>query len=650
MSNGSRDYSYPYSSRIIQIYLKLFERNYPTIDVADILSYAGMKRYEVQDDGHWFSQRQVDRFYERTVQLTGNQNIAREAGRFATSIETHSIFRRYFLGFLGPARAYMMLDRTAPFITKGTDFHITRTGNNSVEVRVIPRDGIVEQPYQCENRAGIMESIALAFTHKLPRVEHRECVVKGHSACTYKISWDDSINIPLRRIRYSLIAGGTLLSLGLIPVLSFSDWLNFFLVALIGVVGITLFAKYRENADLRETLEEVRQSSEELLVQTKVVHRNSELSHRVGQAVSKYTRIDDVLDHVVQIFQHLLDYDRGIIMLADQTGTKLRYRNGFGYSENHLNMLLNTEFELTNQDSRGVFVLSFREKRSFLVNSLIDIKDDLSRRSLAFARLIGTQSFICCPIVCEEESLGILAVDNMRSKQPLLTSDLNVLRGIASVIGMSIKNARLIESREDQFKSIIKVLASSIDARDNLTSGHSEKVTEYSLGISREMGMSKDFQEMIRIAALLHDYGKIGVPDSILKKQGSLTPQEFAVIKTHAEKTKRILDQIAFDGIYAQVPDIASSHHERLDGRGYPRGLKGNEIPLGARIIAVADFYDAITSQRHYREPLLAEEALELLMNEADDHLDRRVIAAFFHYLKKNNLIKHEPDLSQRLA
>jgi HD-GYP domain-containing protein (c-di-GMP phosphodiesterase class II) len=225
-----------------------------------------------------------------------------------------------------------------------------------------------------------------------------------------------------------------------------------------------------------------------------------------------------------------------------------------------------------------------------------------------------------------------------------------MLSGIASVIGMSIKNAQLIQSREEQFKSIIKVLASSIDARDNLTAGHSERVTEYSLGICRELGMSRDFQEVIRIAATLHDYGKLAIPDSILKKNGTLTEEEFAIIRTHATKTKEILDQVAFDGIYADVPNIAASHHERLDGGGYPQGLQGDEIPIGARIIAVADFYEAITSQRHYRAPLAVAEALELLIGEAGNHLDSRVIHALITYLEKEGKIPKAPDLSRLMA
>ena len=115
---------------------------------------------------------------------------------------------------------------------------------------------------------------------------------------------------------------------------------------------------------------------------------------------------------------------------------------------------------------------------------------------------------------------AILAVDNLRSKRPLVQSDLSLLMGIASVIGISIRNADLMEARQRQFDSILQVLAASIDARDPLTAGHSEKVTEYALGICGQLNLSSNYREMIRVASLLHDYGKIGVPDSILKKTG----------------------------------------------------------------------------------------------------------------------------------
>jgi HD-GYP domain-containing protein (c-di-GMP phosphodiesterase class II) len=207
--------------------------------------------------------------------------------------------------------------------------------------------------------------------------------------------------------------------------------------------------------------------------------------------------------------------------------------------------------------------------------------------------------------------------------------------GIAPEIGISIHNATLIESKERQFKSILQTLAASIDARDPLTAGHSERVTQYSLGICREMNLPENICDIIKVAALLHDYGKIGISDSILKKEEALTPEEYQQIQTHAEKTRKILEQINFEGIYSAVPEIAGSHHEKCDGSGYPNGLKGMEIPLGARIIAVADVFEAITSKRHYRNPMPENIALGIIAHQSGTHFDGEIVQAFFRYYNK---------------
>jgi HD-GYP domain-containing protein (c-di-GMP phosphodiesterase class II) len=308
---------------------------------------------------------------------------------------------------------------------------------------------------------------------------------------------------------------------------------------------------------------------------------------------------------------------------------------GFGYSDDHQELFDKPSFHLDRPESKGIFITCFREQKPFLVNDLNDIEETLSPRSLAFAKILGTHSFICCPIVREDTSLGILAVDNIKSKRPLVQSDMSLLMGIASVIAVSIRNAELIEGRVRQFNSIIQVLAASIDARDSLTAGHSEKVTEYALGISAELGLSTDYREMIRVASLLHDYGKIGVPDAILKKEGRLTAEEYEIVKTHSGRTREILAQIDFEGIYCEVPEIAGSHHEKIDGSGYPRGLKGKDIPLGAKIISVADYFEAVTAKRHYRDPMPVDAAFELLRACSGSHFEARMVEALIAYYTK---------------
>ena len=136
---------------------------------------------------------------------------------------------------------------------------------------------------------------------------------------------------------------------------------------------------------------------------------------------------------------------------------------------------------------------------------------------------------------------------------------------------------------------------------------------------------------------MLHDYGKIGVPDAILKKPGRLTREEYSIVQTHAMKTRDILEQINFSGPLKFVPEIAGAHHEKIDGSGYPLGLTGDQIPLGAKIIAVADFFEAITAKRHYRDPLPLETAFDLLEKESGVHFEPFIVDAFVRYFQKMN-------------
>jgi HD-GYP domain-containing protein (c-di-GMP phosphodiesterase class II) len=358
--------------------------------------------------------------------------------------------------------------------------------------------------------------------------------------------------------------------------------------------------------------------------------------NEVGQLIVGKTKVEDVLSKVVKISQKRLNFDRGIIMLSNKDRTRLEYRAAYGYSKEMFDVVRSAAFSLDKKGSKGIFVLSYREQRPYLVNDINEIETELSSRSLDFARRMGTKSFICTPIVSDGQSLGIFAADNIHSKRALVQSDISLLMGIASIIAIAIRNTELIESKEEQFRSILEVLAASIDARDPLTSGHSARVTEFAVGICRELQMDTQYCDMIRVAALLHDYGKIGVPDSILNKPGRLSKSEYEAVKAHARKTREILERIKFEGIYKEVPFIAGAHHERYDGSGYPSGLKGEEIPLGARIIAVADFFEAITAKRHYHKAVPPEQAFSLMRAKVNAHFDERIVYAFINYYKNH--------------
>jgi hypothetical protein len=621
-----------YSSRIIDTYIKLIKSKYSHVNIGGLLRYAGMELYEVADQGHWFTQDQVNRFYEKLVQLTGNENIAREAGRYAASPDAIGVMRQYALGMVSPGSVYKAIQNASPNFTRSTHYQSRVLKSNSVEITVTPHSGINELPFQCENRIGFLDAIAMIFQNRLPRIEHPECIFKGGKACRYIVSWEKTSTYLWKGWRnYAAIALGAgslffcfidpwLVLTGILPGSAFI------------VLFLALLSEIGEKAELKASLDHLRDSTDRLVDQMNINYNNALMVNEIGRAVSAHTSPDDVLANIIQILGERLDYDRGMILLADKERSFLVYRAGFGYSNEQRELLDRTSFRLNREDSRGVFVVSFREQRPFLINDIEEIKDTLSLRSLAFARKLGSHSFICCPIVCDGESIGILVVDNLKSKRSLVQSDMSLLTGMAPIVGISIRNAELLDAKMRQFKSLLRALAATIDARDPLTAGHSERVTEYALGICGELGLSREDSEVIKVAALLHDYGKIGVPDAILKKKGKLTAEEYENLKTHTRKTRQILEQINFEGMLSQVPAIAGSHHEKLDGTGYPDGLSGDEIPIGARIIAVADFFEAVTAKRHYRDPMTLEEAIALLKEESVSRFDPKVVDALIRY------------------
>ena len=184
---------------------------------------------------------------------------------------------------------------------------------------------------------------------------------------------------------------------------------------------------------------------------------------------------------------------------------------------------------------------------------------------------------------------------------------------------------RAAEENRALFMGSIQMLAGAVDEKDPYTRGHSDRVTRYSMMIAREMGLDEEFIETLRISAQLHDVGKIGIEDRILKKPGALTPEEYEIMKTHTTKGANILRPVK--QLKEMLPGI-ELHHESLDGRGYPYGLKGEQIPMLARVIAVADTFDALTTNRPYQQAHDSVDALRIIHNLASKRLDPRAVAA----------------------
>ena len=223
--------------------------------------------------------------------------------------------------------------------------------------------------------------------------------------------------------------------------------------------------------------------------------------------------------------------------------------------------------------------------------------------------------------------IGVLQAVNKKAGV-FTAEDETTLGSLASSAAVAVENAQLVTAQKRLWLSLIETLATTVDARDQQTAGHSKRVTRYAVIIGTELGLSDDALERLQAAALLHDYGKIAVRDRFLQKPGKLDDAEFAYMKAHAEKTAEFLSHLDFPPDMREVPEIAAQHHERMDGTGYPKGLRGDQILVGARIVAAADIFDALTAPRYYKPAYSLERTLEIMDGMSGPHLDPVVMAA----------------------
>lgn len=248
-------------------------------------------------------------------------------------------------------------------------------------------------------------------------------------------------------------------------------------------------------------------------------------------------------------------------------------------------------------------------------------------------RIVKHNSYKICPLWNHEKWIGAIYVGSSR-KNAFDENILNQLASVAHQTCISIMNARLYEEIKENHLRTIKALAIAVDAKDTYTRGHSENVMKYSVAVTEEMGiLDPKINEDIQNAALLHDIGKIGIPGHILNKPGKLTKDEFTqVMKNHVQMGANIIQEVPF--LKDLVPLILH-HHERYDGKGYPDGLKGDDIPIGARILTVADSFEAMTSNRPYRKSLPREVAISELVKNKGTQFDPNIVDIFLQMLEK---------------
>lgn len=246
-----------------------------------------------------------------------------------------------------------------------------------------------------------------------------------------------------------------------------------------------------------------------------------------------------------------------------------------------------------------------------------------------------TKSFISVPLRVKNRIVGVLNINASREIKTFEDRDVRLLTILADQAAMTLENIELYNNLQDFYFELVQTLARVIDAKDSYTYDHADRARHYAKLIAEKMHLPQPIVRHVEYAALMHDIGKIGIEEHILKKPGKLTPEEIEIIKKHPTIGNRIISPVTF---LAPVAPMVLYHQEWYDGNGYPEGLAGEEIPLGSRIVAVIDAYDAMTSDRPYRKALPREYAISELKKGAGSQFDPNVVDVFVNILRDETL------------
>lgn len=344
--------------------------------------------------------------------------------------------------------------------------------------------------------------------------------------------------------------------------------------------------------------------------------RNLATAYNVSKILAKARDLRSLFDGVIDSIFQTIPADRAALLLPKQEGKE--------------------ELEIVASRSRiegqvGGITVSRTVVKDVLENGV----STLSRDATADARYREGESIIaqnirsvlCAPMATDDRILGVLYADSRSLAGAFSETDLELFALIGNQAGVGIHRSQLMEELERFFFETIRAIVATVDAKDGYTHRHSERVAEFAVRIAGEVGMSKEEIDVVKLSGLLHDVGKIGVPETILNKPGKLTNEEFDEIKKHPLHGVNILSHIKNPKFKAILPGVRN-HHEKWDGTGYPDGLTGENIPFLGRLLAVADVLDALSSDRIYRKGMGLDKTMEIIQKDAGTHFDPQIAKA----------------------
>ena len=346
-----------------------------------------------------------------------------------------------------------------------------------------------------------------------------------------------------------------------------------------------------------------------------------ELLLRVSKRVSSSLELGTVSDTILKEVRAVLNTDFSALFLLDEDTKHLILMGARGFKGNQIeNLKVLGSWEGINKEIA-------KEAKAVIVNDIsrsIAFKD----KRVPFSKeKFPLGAFLAVPLKKDSRIIGVLVVSNHKKKKSRFTEDdKKLLFTLGNNVAIAIENAKLYRNMKNFLLNTVTSLVTAVDAKDPYTHGHSRRVAKYAVAIAEEMDVSSTFVEDLKLSGLMHDVGKIGISDSILGKRAMLTEKERKKMEKHPAIGSRIVRSIMCSkGVMRGIEE----HHEHVDGKGYPKHLKGKDISLEGRIIAIADAFDSLTTDRPYQKAFSSKEAVLEIVRSAGTQFDPAIVKAF---------------------
>ena len=545
------------------------------------------------DENNWVSSEMISVLFENVVGIFKDPSIPFHIGMETITARNLSLLQSFFLTtFSNPKRLIKRLNQINQQFNTTKIIETVYLSNSRAVIRLHWKNGRTLSKSFCLYNQGIYAAIPTLWGVPAQEVKETECYFSGANYCQYNITFQKR------------------------------GFLNFNLKNQI---------KTRK-AKLILALEEI--ENDKILLKKKneeVIKLNIELREKVDRlkAINEASRLlvsmvdtDEILKTTMNIIVDVLRFDRALLMLIDKNGEYLEYIYSTGANQEEIDRNLK-DYRIPMTRTSNILIRTALKGRPLLIR-------DTERAGLNPENLIiknfKPDSIAFCPLITANGTIGVLAADRSISGKQVSYKELEHLSIFVNNIAATLHKAQQDEEIEKSYLNTVKALVKAIEEKDQYTRGHSERVSRLARRIAENMELSRDEISFIGIGSLLHDVGKIGIPESIVKSPKRLTPAEYKIIQTHPSKGAEIISPIRRLNGHEY---LIMSHHERYDGKGYPDGLKGDQIPIGAQIISIADTFDAITSSRAYRKGLPMAEAARRIRDSRGKQFSPEVTDAF---------------------